>query len=466
LSVLSTWFSMSTITTTLVTIVRRATATAADTGTPSPSPTSTGGDKSNQTPFLYFIALGLGIVFTNLWVILGLKYCFRNRRRRAMLAANGGVDVDSVNGQGDEFGFYMNPLLGPEFSRRRRRERRLMKTDELNERFPVMKYKVWGAEREKLGLPTEGGISKAAARSRPASIMEEDPELELEVEEDRTTLNEHQEVVVERPPSPPTNEPNTREQETEGEDNKKEQTEEHSKKKEEEIRFISKEIVEPLARQPSPGESVQVDIRAPPTPPPEEPEKQNNANVPITEIGESSHLESDSDDIIVQARPSTSRSEYDEEYRTTLVPPEIAEEPGDVCAVCLDSIEPEHDIRALGCNHVFHDECITPWLTTRRACCPLCKMDFSSARYRAEQQASAAVAEPESAHVREDGNATAAAAAATAAGTETQPEAVSNDNSSQPPPPRRNLFARVLFAPAPLTGVPRRNFIRIPYSSQ
>lgn len=43
------------------------------------------------------------------------------------------------------------------------------------------------------------------------------------------------------------------------------------------------------------------------------------------------------------------------------------------CVVCLESLEPDHSIRALPCRHVFHTDCITPWLTTRQAACPLCK---------------------------------------------------------------------------------------------
>jgi Ring finger domain len=46
------------------------------------------------------------------------------------------------------------------------------------------------------------------------------------------------------------------------------------------------------------------------------------------------------------------------------------------CAVCLDEFSAESDVLRLPeCRHLFHADCITPWLTERQAKCPLCKHD-------------------------------------------------------------------------------------------
>ncbi|ODV88148.1 hypothetical protein CANARDRAFT_26306 [[Candida] arabinofermentans NRRL YB-2248] len=47
-----------------------------------------------------------------------------------------------------------------------------------------------------------------------------------------------------------------------------------------------------------------------------------------------------------------------------------------VCAICLDNLENEDDVRGLICGHVFHSECVDPWLINRRGCCPMCKRDY------------------------------------------------------------------------------------------
>lgn len=47
-----------------------------------------------------------------------------------------------------------------------------------------------------------------------------------------------------------------------------------------------------------------------------------------------------------------------------------------ICAICLDDLEDNDNVRGLLCGHVFHDLCIDPWLTKRKGCCPTCKKDL------------------------------------------------------------------------------------------
>ncbi|KAL7666801.1 RING-type domain-containing protein [[Candida] zeylanoides] len=46
------------------------------------------------------------------------------------------------------------------------------------------------------------------------------------------------------------------------------------------------------------------------------------------------------------------------------------------CAICLEVLEDDSIVRGLVCGHVFHADCLDPWLTKRRACCPMCKRDY------------------------------------------------------------------------------------------
>lgn len=46
------------------------------------------------------------------------------------------------------------------------------------------------------------------------------------------------------------------------------------------------------------------------------------------------------------------------------------------CAICIEEMEDQEEVRLLTCGHIYHLGCIDPWLTTRRAYCPLCKHDY------------------------------------------------------------------------------------------
>ncbi|KAL1873010.1 hypothetical protein Daus18300_004151 [Diaporthe australafricana] len=112
-----------------------------------------GGSGQGSSPLLFFVALGFGVVFTNLWIIVGVKYCFRYNARNRNIRMTG------------EDGEPINLENMPQHPRRRRREKKLMTIDEVNEKFPMMKYKNWVASRAQEGLPTRGGISQPPSRA-------------------------------------------------------------------------------------------------------------------------------------------------------------------------------------------------------------------------------------------------------------------------------------------------------------
>lgn len=47
-----------------------------------------------------------------------------------------------------------------------------------------------------------------------------------------------------------------------------------------------------------------------------------------------------------------------------------------ICTICMDNLVDNDKVRGLVCGHVFHDGCITPWLTRRNSFCPVCKEDL------------------------------------------------------------------------------------------
>ncbi|XP_057187272.1 RING finger protein 150a isoform X3 [Triplophysa rosa] len=47
----------------------------------------------------------------------------------------------------------------------------------------------------------------------------------------------------------------------------------------------------------------------------------------------------------------------------------------DNCAVCIEDYKPNDVVRILPCHHVFHKNCVDPWLLEHRTC-PMCKINI------------------------------------------------------------------------------------------
>jgi hypothetical protein len=45
------------------------------------------------------------------------------------------------------------------------------------------------------------------------------------------------------------------------------------------------------------------------------------------------------------------------------------------CAICIDDFESGESIRPLPCGHIYHPECVDPWLLKHNRKCPTCQQD-------------------------------------------------------------------------------------------
>lgn len=252
-------------------------------------------------------------------IIVGVKYCFRyNARQRA-------------RANGEEEPVDMQTMPRPH---RRRREKKLMTPEEVNERFPSQKYKSWRAHRESMGLPSEGGI-KTAPNSRPGSVK-------------------HFEAVVspiEESPATPTDRS-----------------------------AVFKEVLGSSAAAkelPSPSgiSTVANETNAGPVPADTSSENENKRLSDISDIEQQKESDHDQDH---------DQDDDDDEHMHAVVPEDLLNSVGDSCAICIDVIDDDDDIRGLSCGHAFHAQCLDPWLTSRRACCPLCKADYYTPKPRPE----------------------------------------------------------------------------------
>ena len=252
---------------------------------------------------------------------MGVKYCFRyNQRNRRQQHDENGEPIDMTN----------MPR-----THRRRREKKLMTMDEVNDRFPLTKYKAWMSSRAEEGLPTAGGV--AGPQSRPASLKDTTRTIASMDEARKSTdsVENHVSVAASTP----------------------EKAKDNPEAKTTPRKSGEGQRGEPLPETQS-----------------TKPEPQSQPNVAPLPTRAEVHEDNDMDD--------------DDQIQIA-VPTEMLANPGDSCAICIDTLEDDDDVRGLSCGHAFHASCLDPWLTNRRACCPLCKADYYIPKPRPEGEAAA-----------------------------------------------------------------------------
>lgn len=204
-----------------------------------------------------------------------------------------------------------------------------MSMEEVNERFPLTKYKAWRSSREEQGLPAEGGVvspSRAGSIRGGESTVETFGKHSSDTARPQTALSMAQQDHT----NATTSVPHTTE----------------------------------------PGASTEM-----------VPEK-----LTIEQM-ENARKNRDRTDSV-----ATELDDDDDDPIRNAAPPEMLAAPGDTCAICLDTLENDDDVRGLTCGHAFHGSCVDPWLTSRRACCPLCKADYYVPKPRLEGEDATAAA--------------------------------------------------------------------------
>ena len=76
---------------------------------------------------------------------------------------------------------------------------------------------------------------------------------------------------------------------------------------------------------------------------------------------------------LLQARSHGLRAENREPFSDLILDDDLDYN----CSICLENLSKNDEITTLGCNHIFHKNCIDNWFINHSTC-PLCNLDFNN----------------------------------------------------------------------------------------